>query len=241
LRRVSIYLALIAVLLVCRGESAACSMMACSGGDEMRPTFTIVVTHNDKALTGVIFRIRGDRALQFSEVTDDQGRLQVQNLAPAIYWLDGDFLGTNVVSICFHVNKKPSRKAKAKLTYTWGEDADPTTRMAGRLVASMPGKGGTPIWNLIHKVDIPVTAASLTLHDPLSGAQYTTTSDQDGRFSFEGLPDGTYVLHIEDGTAEGFEYSPANSIIKLTNKSKRTQLLFKGGPSGCGGNYLSLQ
>jgi hypothetical protein len=212
-----------------------------NNGDEVRPNFTIMVTHDERPLAGVNFHIVAKGAEQFSGITDDRGIIHVQKLAPGLYWLNGDLLGTGVVYTCFHVTERPSRKAKIKLTYTWGDEASASSKVAGRLVASEPAKGGTPIWNLTHRVDVPISGASLTLRDPISHAVYITTSDQDGHFSFEGLPNGAYVLHIEGGTAGEFTYDPADSVVELTNMAKRGELLFKGGPSGCGGNELALQ
>jgi hypothetical protein len=210
-------------------------------GDEMRPTFTIIVTHDEKPLAGVNFHIVAKGAEQFSGITDDQGSIHVQTLAPGLYWLNGDLLGTGVVYTCFHVSAKPSRKAKIRLTYTWGDEGPATSKIAGRLVASQPGKGGTPIWNLTHRIDVPIAGAGLTLRDPISHAVYLTTSDQDGHFFFEGLPSGTYVLHIEGGSAREFTYDPTDSVVELTNTAKLGELLFRGGPSGCGRNELELQ
>jgi hypothetical protein len=65
-------------------------------------------------------------------------------------------------------------------------------------------------------------------------------SDQDGHFFFDGLPNGMYVLHIEGGNGGEFTYDPTDSVVELTNASKRAELLFKGGPNGCGGNELAL-
>lgn len=220
----------------------SCSMAGClNNGDEMRPTFAIRVTHNDRPLAGVDFHITAKGVEQFSGVTDETGTVHVQNLTPGLYWLKGDILGTGVVETCFHVSTKPPKKAKAKLTYSWGDEAPATSRIAGRLVVSQPAKGGTPIWNLTHRVDVPLAGAGLKLHDPVSHAVYATASDKDGHFSFEALPSGTYVLHIEGGNADEFTYDPADSIIKLANGVNRAELLFKGGPSGCGGNELALQ
>jgi hypothetical protein len=231
------------ITLFCSSAAVACSMAGCSNdGDEMRPTFTIQVTHADKPLAGVNFHIVAKGTEQFSGITDESGAVHVPKLAAGEYWLNGDLLGTGVVYTCFHVSAKPSRRAKIKLTYTWGDEALATNKIAGRLVASQPAKGGTPIWNLTHRVDVPIAQAGLTLRDPVSHAVYMTTSDQDGHFLFEGLPNGTYVLHIEGGSAGEFNYDPANSIVELTNIAKRTELLFKGGPSGCGdGSELALQ
>src|SRR5579863_209410 len=242
LNRPIMCLAVVIALLSFHSSSAACSMSGCpNNGDEMRPTFTIMVTHDEKPLAGVNFHVMAKGAERFSGITDDRGIIHVRKLAPGLYWLYGDLLGTGVVYTCFHVSERPSRNAKIKLTYTWGDEAWATSKVAGKLVASEPAKGGTPIWNLTHKVDVPISGASLTLRDPVSHAVYVTTSDQDGCFSFEGLPNGTYVLHIEGGNAGEFTYDPADSVVELTNLAKRGGLLFKGGPSGCGGNELALQ
>jgi hypothetical protein len=212
-----------------------------NNGNEMRPAFTIMVTHDERPLAGVDFHIKAKAAERFSGITDEKGIVHIPALPPGLYWLDGDILGTGVVSTCFHVGEKTSKRAKTKLTYSWGDEAPATTRIAGRLIVSQPAKGGTPIWDLTHKVDIALATVDLTLHDPISHAAYMTTSDKDGQFSFEGLPNGTYVLHIQGGKAGEFTYDPTESVIKLAGSAKRSELLFKGGPSGCGGNELALQ
>jgi|SRR5580700_2232669 len=236
------YVSIAILPLICATAALGCSLTGCSNnGDEMRPTFTILVTHDDKPLAGVSFRVTAKGAEQFSGVTDETGLVHVPKLPPGLYWLNGDLLGIGVVYTCFHVDEKPLRGAKSKLTFTWGDEAPTTSKIAGRLVASQPAKGGTPLWNQMHRVDVPIAGADLTLRDPVSHAVYVTMSDQDGHFFFEGLPNGTYVLHIEGGSADEFTYDPANSAVELTNTAKRGELLFKGGPSGCGGNELALQ
>ncbi len=236
------YVSVAILPLVCASVAFGCSVAGCpNNGDEMRPGFTIRVTHTDKPLAGVNFHVVARGAEQFSGVTDESGSIRVPKLPPGMYWLHGDLLGTGVVYTCFHISAKPSRKAKARLAYTWGDDAPATTRIAGRIVVSQPAKGGTPIWNVTHRVDVPLASAGMTLRDPVSQAAYMTTSDKDGHFSFDGLANGTYVLHVEGGSADEFTYDPADSVIELANSAKRAALLFKGGPSGCGGNELALQ
>jgi hypothetical protein len=61
-----------------------------------------------------------------------------------------------------------------------------------------------------------------------------------GHFSFEGLPNGTHVLHVEGGNTSDFTYDPSDSVVELSGTAKRGKLLFKGEPSGCGGNGLAL-
>jgi hypothetical protein len=67
------------------------------------------------------------------------------------------------------------------------------------------GKGGTPLENLLHRVDVPIVGAKLELRQPLNGAVYKTVSDINGYFALDTALTGTYVLHIKEGTArDGF-------------------------------------
>src|ERR1700757_1627885 len=128
LNRAIVCLAVMTALLSFDLQCTACSMAGClNDGDEMRPTFTIWVTHGDKPLAGVAFDIVSKGAKQFSGTTDENGIVRIQTLTPGLYWLSGDFLGTGVVYTCFHVNGKPSKKAKKQLTYTWSDDAPATS------------------------------------------------------------------------------------------------------------------
>jgi hypothetical protein len=245
LNRPIMCLAVVTALLSFHSTSAACSLAGClNDGDEMRPSFTITVTHDDRPLAGVSFHIVGKGAEQFSGITDDRGTIHVQELAPGLYWLSGDLLGTGVVHTCFHVSAKPSKTAKSKLPYAWGDEAPATSRIAGILVDSQPGKGGTPIWNLVHRMDVPVASAELRLQDPITHAVYTTRSDQQGKFSFEALPSGTYVLHIEGGSAGERAYDATDETIKLASSANFDWLLFKTSEAAggsCGGTELELQ
>lgn len=233
------------VPLLCACGAFACSMAGCANeGEEMRSTFSILVTHDDKPLAGVNFHIAANGTEQFSGSTTNMGTIRVQKLAPGLYWLSGDFLGTGVVYTCFHVSAKPSRKAKARLSYMWGDEAPATTRIAGKLVDSQPAKGGTPIWNLTHGIDVPIAGANLKLQDPVTHAVYRTSSDQNGEFSFEALPSATYVLHIEGGMAGDRDYHATNAVVSVDSSAPRNWLVFKrsdAGSGSCGGTELELQ
>jgi hypothetical protein len=236
----------IAILsLVYSSTALGCSMASCTNnGDEMRPTFTIVVTHEDKPLAGVSFRVVSNGADQFSGLTDEKGIIHVPKLQPGLYWLNGDLLGTGVVYTCFHVGEKPSRRAKAKLSYTWGDEAPGTNRIAGRLVDIQAGRGGTPIWNLVHRIEVPIVGASLKLQDPITHAVYLASSDREGRFSFESVSSGTYVLHIEGGAAGDRSYDATDQLIRLDDTAARSFLMLKRrdpGGGSCGGTELDLQ
>lgn len=225
--------------------AAACSIAGCSNnGQEMQRSFTIFVTHGDKPLAGVAVHVEHKGTELLSKTTDANGAVLIRQLTPGDYWLKADILGTGVVYTCFHVNERPSRAAKIRLSYTWGDEAPATNRIAVRLVDSQPGKGGTPIWNLIHRTDAPVVDANVRVQDPLTHAVYTTNSDQDGQFSFDGLPNGTYVLHIEGGAAGDRAYDATDEVITLDSGAARNWLAFRRADAdggSCGGTELDLQ
>jgi hypothetical protein len=239
------YVSIAVLPLVLSSAALGCSMAGCGDdGDEMRPTFTVVVTHDDKPLAGVSFHVVANGADQFSGLTDEKGIIRVPKLHPGLYWLNGDLLGIGVAYTCFHVGERPSRRAKAKLSYTWGDEAPGTRRIAGRLVDSQPGRGGTPIWNLVHRIDVPIVGAGLRLQDPITHAIYLASSDQDGRFSFEGVASGTYVLHIEGGAAGARGYDATDQLIRLDDSATRSSLLLErrdASGGSCGGTELDLQ
>ena len=121
------------------------------------------------------------------------------------------------------------------------------SQIAGSLINSQPGQGGTPLWNQLHRVDTPINEARLKLQDPLTSAAYSTLSDGDGHFSFGAIPNGIYVLHIESGTAPGGrDFESSDHLIRLsdTDTAKGDMLLLShrdAGAGSCGGTHLELQ
>jgi hypothetical protein len=133
---------------------------------------------------------------------------------------------------------------KHKFTYDWGDSAPASRRIAGKLIDSQPNKGGTPLWNLLHRVDMPISGANLSLQDPSTGAAYTTMSDATGFFAFDLIPPGTYVLHIEGGGAGDRGYDATDVLIELNPKASRYELVLtrrEAGGGSCGGTSLELK
>jgi Carboxypeptidase regulatory-like domain len=215
----------------------------------MHANFTVKIRHADEPLSGATVEITGPQgsssAKKFTVTTDNDGVARITNLAPGDYWLNAEYLDIGAAYHCFHINERPSRNAKSNLTYDWGDLAAGTRHIAGKLLDSQPGKGGTPIWNLLHTVDVPIVAAKLTLRDTTTKAVYHATSDANGAFSFDGIPNGTYVLHIDAGTIEpGRTYEASEHLISLSSTAKYNSLVLKrqeAGGGGCGGTGLELQ
>jgi hypothetical protein len=218
-------------------------------GIEMRSNFAVTIRHTDKSLPGATVEVTGPQgtrgAKKFAVTTGMDGIARIANLAPDDYWLNAEYLDIDAAYQCFHVKERPSKKAKRDLAYDWGDLAPATRRIAGKLLDSQPGQGGTPIWNLLHRVDMPIAAARLTLQNATTRAVYQTTSDANGAFAFDGIPDGTYVLHIDAGKVErDRDYEASDHLISLGSTAKRDFLLLKrqeAGGGSCGGTSLGLE
>jgi hypothetical protein len=230
--------------------AGACSLAGCQDrGIEMRNDFAVRIRHADKPLPGATVEITGPQgtsgAKKFAVTTDKDGIARITKLVPGDYWLNAEYLDISAAYHCFHVNERPSRKAKRNLAYDWGDLAPGTRRIAGKLLDSQPGKGGTPIWNLLHRVDVPIVAAELTLQNATTSAVYHTTSDANGAFAFDGIPNGTYVLHIDAGKVEpDHDFEESNHLVSLGSTAKRDSLLLKrqeASGGSCGGTSLELE
>lgn len=208
------------------------------------------VTHEGKPLGGVTVEVRGygqgnDGRAFFSAVTAANGAVHVMGTKPGNYWLNAELLGITAGLQCFHVAASASTKAKKRLTYEWGDLAPGVRQVAGRLVDSRPGKGGTSFWNLIHRTNVPIGAAKLKLRDALNGTVYSAESDASGHFSFGPLPNGTYVLHIPDGVEPGGrKYEAGDILFELSNTATWNTLLLSrrdAGGGSCGGWSLDVR
>jgi hypothetical protein len=207
----------------------------------MQQTFAVTILHSGKPLSGVAVQVSGN-GKQFTVFTASEGDVQITDLPAGYYWLDAQLLGISAAYQCFHVADRPTRKAKQKLTYEWGDEAPATRQFAGRLIDSQPNKAGLPLWNVLHRVDVPIVGANLKLQNPITGAIYTTTSDSEGGFAFGTVPDGTYVLHIEGGSAGDRGYDATDQLIKLNDQATQNMLIFtRRDGGGCGGTSLELQ
>lgn len=230
-------------------STTACSVVGCADrGVELRRNFTVRVTHEGKALPGVSVQITGNSEggshQSLSGLTGRDGTAHFANLPPGDYWIQADLLGVSAAYECFHINSSASRKAKKSRSYQWGDDPFAAYQPVGRLVDSQPGKGGNPLENLLHRVDVPMAEAKLELRPPVRGTVYTAVSDANGHFAFERVPDRTYVLHIEAGTAPGNRpFDATDLLVHFSDNAKRGTLLLsrrEAAGGSCGGTSLEI-
>jgi Prealbumin-like fold domain len=234
--------ALFFTLLLLAPRADACSMASClDRGIEVGRDFVVVAKHEGKPLQGVTIEIKvNGGSTEFRGVTDFKGKMTITSLPPGEYWLNAELLGIGAAYHCFHVNRQSSRKAKRLMKYDWGTFAPSMARVAGRLIDMQPGTGGTPLWNMTHRVTIPIAGADLRLQNAITGGSLTATSDDRGEFGFDTVSNGTYVLHIEGGTT-GRVYDPTDLLIKVSSTAVRTAVTLTRhdpGATNCGDTSL---
>lgn len=226
------------LLLLLTPPAQACSLVPCiNSGIEVRRDFSVLVKHDGKPLKGVKVEIKTNLGSIISTgTTDSAGRATVTNLSPGEYWLSADLLGIGAAYHCFHVAQQPTAKAKRVMKYDWGDLAPAMRRVAGSVIDTQPGTGGTLLWNLSHPVKVPVQSAALRLQNAITGEVFTATSDERGDFEFGSIPNGTYVLHIEGGT--GRTYDPTDVLMKVRADVARGAVVLSRQETGCGGVSL---
>jgi hypothetical protein len=241
--------AAILTLLTIPVSTVACSLVGClDRGVELRRNFIVTVTHQDKPLPGVSVQITGNSDVaghqSLSELTGADGTAHFASLPPGDYWIKADLLGIEAGYECFHINSFASRKAKKTRRYEWGDMAPAFRQAIGRLVDSQPGKGGNPLENLLHRVNVPIVDARLELRQLSMSTVYTTVSDANGHFAFDQVPEGTYVLHIEARTSGDRSFDSTDLLIQLSITAKQSTLLLarrEAGGGSCGGTSLEIE
>jgi hypothetical protein len=203
----------------------------------------VIIKHQGTGLAGVAVHIKGN-GQEFTVLTNSSGRAYIKKLRPGDYWLDAQLLGINAAYECFHITSRPASKAKGEMSYDWGDEAWATKRVAGKLIDNQPGKSNSAVWNILHRIEVPIVGANLKLQDPTAGAVYETTSDGKGEFDFASVPYGIYVLHAEGGSAGDRGYDATDQLIALSPEASHDALVLKRAePTGgsCGGTTLQLQ
>jgi Carboxypeptidase regulatory-like domain len=225
-------------------SSSACSMSGCSPSEtELRSNFAIRISHDNKPLPAVTVKLArsdGTRVVELlSQETDAGGILRITKLPPGNYWLHAELLGISAGERCFHVAATSSWKARKQINFEWGDEASATREAAGKLVHTQVGHGDSPLWNITHPAQVPISNARLSLRAPQSDASFSTASDEDGHFTFGEIPDGLYVLRVEaSATANGGSIEPVNLLFRLSRSASRRRLFVdEADPIGgsCGG------
>ncbi len=225
-------------------SSPACSVSEClPSKSELRSNFAVRLSHDDKPLAHVTVKITrndGTRIVElFSQETDANGNVHVFRLPPGNYWLTADLLGISAGTRCFHVAAISSWKARKQINLEWGDEPPAAREAGGKLVRTQAGHGDSPLWNITHPAQVPISNARLSLRAPQTDASFSATSDKDGHFTFGEVPDGLYVLHVEaSAAANGGSIEPVNLLFRLSHSASHSRLFVDDADAiggSCGG------
>lgn len=248
MNRARITLLAVTVLLLLPQRSTACSLVGCTNrGMEMRKSFTVKVTFASKPLAGVQVKITdgtpGNDVVKvvFSGTTSSDGSIRISELKPGDYNLTADYLEIGAAYRCFHVLAHSGWKAKRRVQYEWGDLAPATRYVRGQVVNNEEAPNLSRVQRMMHSVKSPIAGATLTLRGPDSKGPYTTVTKNDGSFSFEGVPDGVYVLHLDAGqSTTGKSYGREDYLLSIAAKAEPDTLTWILNAGMCGGSDMKM-
>jgi hypothetical protein len=205
------------------------------------------VTADGKPVEGVQVKVntyyekaeKEDKTI-FTGSTGADGTLRVPKMKAGRYILSTEYLGTEVGYDCFRVAAHRDSKAEKEMSYTWGDDAPETGAVRGRLTNGE----NDPKWSFVERLQhrpntVAISGATLSLRGPATKDPYTTVTDGEGNFSFAGVPDGVYVLHVDEGKSKsGISHSYNDQIIRITNRAKTDDLDWQLGSAICGSAFF---
>lgn len=238
--------ALIAAMAVGAPEAFGCSVSTGCNFDvhTVRPEFPVTVMHQGQPLRGAKVSVSymsedKPQALEFE--TDASGHAEVRNLRPGRWSLSVSYLGVSGGGGCLQVSSFPLRTAHRSLSYNWGDSASASTAIAGSVVDSQPGRTGNPLLDRVRRIQVPIPGARLRLESPSKGELGSKLTDEKGEYSFDEVPDGVYVLYVEDVRAY-IAVPPTRWLIRKSSAASSTRVVFftQGDSGSCGGPLAAL-
>jgi Domain of unknown function (DUF4198)/Carboxypeptidase regulatory-like domain len=235
----------IVVLLLAPRLSIACeSTSFCTARTELNRTFTVRVTADDKPVSGVLVEVETnyskpgkENKIRFTGTTGADGSVRIPKLRAGRYTLSAEYLGLSIdYDECLDVLSHPTDKAEKEIHYTWGDEAAAVTgQVRGKLMNGERDPKLPIVERITHLKAVPIAGASLSLRSPSTKVPYTTTTGDDGSFVFSGVPDGTYVLHLDAGKSiSGFTHEHDDQLIRVSNSAKPDDLEWELGAAICG-------
>ncbi len=225
--------------------SLACSIsyICPHHGPAMRADLTVEVKLLGRPVPGVKITVLGSapEGVDLEGETGPQGTLEFNRLPPGNYDFWVQKLGVPAEHGCFHVLKLRVGLERKTITHELGFGAPEVRRVAGQMVL------GDTLAGLQHPPDIVLPATKLTLQDPVSGAQFKTVTDQDGKFAFEYVPAGGYVLQADEAPVPNTSnnFVPVGLLVHVNPKATRSTIILErnrpGGGGDCFGDLLHVR
>jgi len=235
---------LLIVVLLSPGLSLACeSTTICAARTELQRSFTVLVTADGKPVSGVhvevernYSKVGKENKVRFTGTTAADGTVRIPKMKPGHYKLWAEYLGLSVDSDeCIDILSHATSKAEKEIHYTWGDDAPSTGAVRGKLTNGELDMKLSFAERLSHRNAVPIAGAAISLRGPSTAEPFVTTTDADGSFSFSGVPDGVYVLHVDAGKSRsGIAHEHSDQMIRVSASAKADDLDWELGAAICG-------
>jgi hypothetical protein len=232
---------LIAALLVSflPMNALACTVSVSTKFTEMAPNFSVQVQFRGKPLAGVevtLSRFGADRPVS-SRTTDTNGLVQFNNLQSGKYFVQAVHRGIRAGSDQIEVATRRTALTKSALTYRWGESVTEVAQIKGTVVDLVPQ--GTGLERIIRpRIETPIVGAQIQLKHPRDNSTYATTTNEEGKFAIDGVPNGAYVMHVR--TTANSAADEGDFLIEMKPAAAKDSLKVVKGDL-CGGPFLFLQ
>jgi hypothetical protein len=215
---------------------------------QLRSTFTVEVRHDGHPLLGATVTVTGDSGTKgnFRGVTGPSGILTVSKLPPGNYSVDAEYLGLSATetaptsSSCFKVARFGRKSAINRVVYEWHSTYATAIRaVSGQITESALGTDPNPVQRFLHKIEVPIRSARLTLRKVEADGSFDSVADADGTFQFPEVPPGLYVLQID---AQG-QRTPRPSVhmLRILANAPPGELHVVADGAICGGSFLELK
>ena len=177
------------------------------GGQTGRERYNISgnITFNNSGLSGVTLALTGN--CSFFTTTDNLGNYSFSGLAYSTYIYTGTY-----TTIPYTITPNKSGYIFAPLSRTV---AIQNTDVTGQDFTAIAVSQGYSISGkvIVKGTNAPLQGVTMTLS---GGSSATTSTDNNGNYSFSGLANGSYKIMP---TKNGYKFSPTSKKVKINNKN----------------------
>jgi hypothetical protein len=175
--------------------------------------------------------------MSLSKSTAADGTARFTDLNPGKYYIfvrHLDIFASSADGVHGHIEVLPkgTAQAKAKLEYRWGEKPIEVRQIAGTMTTSESGANVIRQFQKALGLSFPVDGAQIELQHATNGSIFKTKSDASGKFVINGVPSGTYRLHLSGGRYGGSGHWVIRVTSAAANGSLRATATFF-----CGSGY----
>lgn len=216
----------------------------------VRGDFSVVIKHREKPIAGIHVKVysidaTGEPATVSEPVlaadSDEQGTVLIRGLYPGRYKLTAERGGIEAGDEWLEVAGTTDTKTEKVLELEWAGDPYETRTVAGTLKGLVPGNTGNQLQDTLHPKEVSFSGVHLTLRNVFTEVEYRTVSDSEGKFAFDQISDGIYVLKIKGGMKSVYGVAGDSiAVVDVVSTAVRDSLPLVLKAQGCYGVAFQL-